>query len=176
MTKQANQHKYAIGTVHDTLKSGQLEVIGMVDGDYNKRKVRFIKTGFTTEATMSNISRGIVKDNLVPNVRGIGYLGYCEEFDHHPLRGRIYSKWANMITSSVKNGTALKPEHHCFADFMREELETPYWKQKMVETQAKALMMSFIWWEGYSKAERDNDLVWRNDLNHMIDYLTDPNK
>lgn len=171
-----NRHKYAIGTVHDTLKNGQLEVIGMVDGDYNKRKVRFLLTGFTTEATMSNISRGRVKDNLSANVRGIGYLGYCEEFDHHPLRSRIYSKWANMITSSVKNGTTLKPEQLCFADFMREELKDPYWKQEMDETQAKALLKSFDWWEGHSKAERDNDLVWQSVLNHMNDYLTNQNK
>lgn len=171
-----NQHKYAIGTVHDTLKNGQLEVIGMVDGDYNKRKVRFLLTGFTTEASMSNISRGRVKDNLVPNVRGIGYLGNCEEFDYHPLRGRIYSKWANMITSSVNHGTTLKPEQLCFADFMREELKAPYWKQKMVETQAEVLLKTFDWWEGYTKAERDDDLVWQSDLNHMIDYLTNPNK
>jgi hypothetical protein len=176
MANQNIQHKYAIGTVHNTLKNGQLEVVGMVDGDYNKRVVRFINTGFQTVASLSNISKGRVKDNLVPAVCGIGYLGNCEQYDDHPMRKEIYSKWANMINSSVCYGYSLKPEQLCFADFMREELKNPMWQEKAVRKMAESMLMSFDWWEGVPKSERDGDIVWEADLRNMIDYLTNPNK
>ena len=172
----SKQHKYSIGTVHNTLKNGQLEVIGMVEGDYNKRKVRFISTGYTTDASLSNISKGRVKDNLVPNVCGIGYLGHCEQYDDHPLRKEIYSKWANMINSSVRQGYSLKPEQLCFADFMREEMEDPIWQERKVKKMAETLLMSFDRWEGVPKSEREGDVEWESELRHVIDYLTNPNK
>lgn len=172
----ANQHKYAIGTVHNTLKNGQLEVIGMVEGNYNKRKVRFINTGFETEASLSNISKGRVKDNLVPNVCGIGYLGNCERYDGHPMRKEIYSKWANMINSSVRHGYPLKPEQLCFAVYMREELKDPRWEEKRIEKVAETVLMSFDKWDGTPKSEREGDIEWESELRHMIDYLTNPNK
>lgn len=172
----SKQHKYAIGTVHSTLNNGQLEVIGMVDGNYNKRKVRFINTGFETEASMGNISKGRVKDNLVPNVCGIGYLGHCERYDDHPMKKEIYSKWVNMINSSVRRGYSLKPEQLCFADYMREELKDPKWEEKRIEKMAESLLLSFGWWEGVPKSEREGDIVWETERRHIIDYLTNPNK
>lgn len=121
--KQHESAKFGIWTIHPTLKNGELEVIGFVEGKPNKRKVRFIKTGFETEAHISSILVGSIKDNLVPSVCGVGYLGYCEEFDHHPMRKQIYGKWAAKIRNSVQFGYTLRPEQLCFADFMRDTLE-----------------------------------------------------
>ena len=123
-TKQHKSAKFGIGTIHSTLKNGELEVIGHVEGKPDKRKVRFIKTGFTTEATLSNIAAGLVKDNMVPSVCGIGYLGHCEEFDRHPLKKQIYGKWAAKIRNSIQRGNTLNQEQLCFADFMCDSLET----------------------------------------------------
>lgn len=174
--KQAQQHKYGIGSIHHTLKNGVLEVIGYVEGNNLKRRVRFIKTGFTTEASVSHIASGRVKDNLVPSICGIGYLGYCEQYDDHPLRKQIYGKWYAKISNSVKFGYSLKPEQLCFTSFMEECLKDPHWKEEWIRKQAVDILTDGSQWDCVPKSVRESREEWWANLRHMIDYLSDPDR
>lgn len=176
MTKQIAQHKYGIGTIHSTLKNGELEVVGHVDGNCLKRRVRFIKTGFTTTASISHIASGRVKDNLVPSICGIGYLGYCEQYDNHPQRKQIYGKWYAKISNSVKFGYTLKPEWRCFATFMEESLKDPRWEEERIRKLAEVILTDGLQWDGVPKSVRESQEEWWADLRHMIDYLSDPDR
>lgn len=165
--------RYDIGTIHQTKRSGDLEIVEVVDSTH--RRIRFTKTGYETIASLSDIKSGKVKDNLLPSVGGIGYLGYCQKFDDHPMRDMIYSCWTAKIYKSKRLGYSLKPETLCFADFMEKELKSPYWEKQRIRKLAESILLEGLW-EGYSKTERERLDDWWSDLQHMIDTLSNPNK
>ena len=170
----SRKNKFDVGSIHDTNLNGKVEVIEKVDSKH--RRVRFLTTGYTTIASLSNISSGRIKDNLAPSVCGVGYLGYCEQFDNHPMRKRIYGKWANMINCSKRNGYEIKPEHLCFANFMEECLKDPYWEVERIRAIAESILTDGLQWDGVPKEVRESRPEWWADLRHMIDYLADPER
>lgn len=62
-----------VGKIYKTDKYGDIIIL-----EYNSCsdvKVRFVNTGFTIIASMSNIRKGNVKDRLSPTVYGVGVVG-----------------------------------------------------------------------------------------------------
>ena len=55
---------------------------------------RFLNTGFTTLATMSNIISGKVKNKMLPTVYGVGFVG-AGKYSHNDKTA--YDKWRNML-------------------------------------------------------------------------------
>lgn len=81
------------GTIHKTLKYGQLEVLEY----YSLRKVivRFSQTGHIAEVFSTNIRTGSVRDPYYPIYFGVGYLGegpYTLREDRP-----AFTKWKNML-------------------------------------------------------------------------------
>lgn len=62
-----------VGSVHHTLFNGSLEVIEYISA--SKVKVRFINTGYERFAANKEIRSGMVKDNMMPVIAGVGYIG-----------------------------------------------------------------------------------------------------
>lgn len=115
--------KYDINTVHETKKSGQLEVIDYID--VNHRRVRFVDTGFITKVSVSALSRGDIKDPMTRSVFGVGYIGHNPELENHPLRKMLYHRWTNMLQRvyRFKLGKSISPEWLCFYTFMADALQ-----------------------------------------------------
>lgn len=63
---------------------------------------------------------------------------------------------------------AINTDHNTLKNTRRQERE--------VRKTAESILMSFGWWDGVPKPERDGDIEWESELRHMIDYLTNPNK
>lgn len=113
--------KYEIGTIHQTVQGGPLEIVGYVDR--NHRRIRFIESGYETVAYLSAIDAGKVKNPFVPSVAGVGYLGNHDRFIGHPLRKLIYDRWHDMIGRCCRHGyKPIDPSWHCFATFMQDAL------------------------------------------------------
>lgn len=114
--------KYDINTVHETKHNGQLVVIGYVDYEY--RRVRFVDTGYITDASISHIGSGYVRDPYALSVFGVACLG---EHEDHPLRKTLYKRWEVMLyrVHVVKSGKSISPNWYCFANFMRDALQLP---------------------------------------------------
>lgn len=112
--------KYDVGTIHETKNNGQLEIIERLSG--NRRRVRFVKTGYVTLTRVSQIASGLVRDVYVPSVYGVGIFGVPID---HPLRKELYERWTAMLQRVYvfKTGKTIDSEWHCFANFMRDALE-----------------------------------------------------
>lgn len=114
--------KYDINTVHQTNNCGVIEVIGIGNSRY--RIVRFVNTGTVTEAQVTNIRLGKVRDPYNPVFFGVGFLGEPME---HPLRKDLEVRWRNMLNRvyNFKTGKSISPDWLCFANFLRDALELP---------------------------------------------------
>lgn len=83
-----------IGKVFRTNNYGDLVITKWVSS--NEVFVRFVNTGYETVTSMSSISKGMVRDRLIPSVCGVGIIGNgitrIEGVDV-----RDYTLWKNML-------------------------------------------------------------------------------
>lgn len=83
-----------IGKVFRTNNYGDLVITKWVSS--NEVFVRFVNTGYETVTSMSSISKGMVRDRLIPSVCGVGIIGNgitrIEGVDV-----RDYKLWKNML-------------------------------------------------------------------------------
>lgn len=84
-----------VGSLHKSKTFGDFEIV-----EYNNHRnvvVKFISTGYTTIATANNIRKGLVKDKLMPFVKGVGYCSVLTvETTGTPLKS--YRVWSSMLT------------------------------------------------------------------------------
>lgn len=119
-------NKYEIGTKHQTKNCGSLEIVGK-DGWY-WRTVRFDDTGTIMRVRTSALRSGSIRDPYAKTVLGVGFSGELpEEFEKHPHRRMLYTRWHNMLTRVhvLNTGKTIAPEWYCFATFMKDVLQLP---------------------------------------------------
>lgn len=84
------------GVIYKTKNCGDIVVV-----KYNNAssvEVRFLDTGFERVASSSNIKNGTVKDQTMPIVHGIGYIGVGEHKAHNGRKGtREYKRWTSIL-------------------------------------------------------------------------------
>lgn len=90
------------GYIHKTNNFGFVEVIEYVKS--TDITVRFVDTGYITKCQSSHLRRGFVKDKMVRNVYGVGFLG---DGIHKAWDGkkdtRKYKVWSGMIQRCYSN-------------------------------------------------------------------------
>lgn len=84
--------KYSVGARYPT-QTGELVILGKVGEQY---AVLFPSTGYICIACSGNISKGTVKNKLLPIVEGVGYMGE-DNLPNSPLKRRLYTLWSNML-------------------------------------------------------------------------------
>lgn len=90
------KRKVTIGSQYDSITSGMFTVVERV---YLKKnysgwyRVRFSITGTEVISNGSNILKGKVKDNFLPRICGVGYVGNIDKPSSHIL----YNIWQNML-------------------------------------------------------------------------------
>ena len=92
--------------------------------------VRFEKTKKTKDCRYSNFKRGKVKDNFLPVVTGVGFLGDIDKVDPKDReKGGAYRIWTDMIARcydkvrypkyKTYNDCFVCDEWHCYANFKK---------------------------------------------------------
>lgn len=66
--------KYLIGQTFVNSKGLSFEIIDYCNNS-NKRKIRFIETGYECEVYTNRIDTGNIKDYMFPSVAGVGKIG-----------------------------------------------------------------------------------------------------
>ena len=88
-------YKECVGKVYKSKLSGDFKIV-----KYNNTanvEIRFLKTGYETVATLSNIRNGKVKDPCVPSVYGVGVLGNKHPPTINGVQTKGYTLWCNML-------------------------------------------------------------------------------
>lgn len=92
-----------IGDKYNSRSYGEFEVLSI--NNSNSVVVLFVKTGFKTVATKDNIKHGRVKDNMLPSIYGVGFIGD----GNHSSTDAAYSIWHGIIARCysvvIKNNT-----------------------------------------------------------------------
>jgi hypothetical protein len=101
------------------------DILILENNTVNRRlKIRFLNTGSEKTVHSSTLTRGNLKDDYVPNICGIGYIG-SGVFSHktHP---KLYDAWTSMFKrcTDSKNypayrGCTVDPAWHCFQNFAK---------------------------------------------------------
>lgn len=84
-----------IGGIYRSNRFGSFKVIEYISNA--EVLVRFIDTGYITEATAHNIRRGLVKDKLMPFVLGEGFCN-VPTIDGNGKKLKEYRLWLSMLT------------------------------------------------------------------------------
>ena len=85
--------KFFIGEIYINNSGLEFEIIDYIKTPREtKRKIRFLKTGYTTEVTTHSITTGEIKDHLNPTVAGVGINDVENGTKHH-----LYPRWSSMI-------------------------------------------------------------------------------
>lgn len=88
-------YKECVGKVCKSKSSGDFKIV-----KYNNTanvEIRFLKTGYETVATLSNIRNGKVKDPCVPSVYGVGVLGNKHPPTINGVQTKEYELWQSML-------------------------------------------------------------------------------
>lgn len=111
------------GTIHSTKYSGDLIVEKYVN--YSNVVVRFLATGYRTKTTVHYIRLKNVRDNLLPHLCGIGYIGEGVSSSDNK---KCYRMWAGMISRCYSEkslvdrptyrGCSVDKQWHNFQNFL----------------------------------------------------------
>lgn len=88
----AKKTKYLMGEVFENHLGQKYEIIGYVNDDYLRRKIRFIKTGYEKVVLTSSLRNNKIRDCLEPSILGVGILGFEKATKHI-----LFDRWLNMI-------------------------------------------------------------------------------
>lgn len=95
---KANERKYQVGTVHQSIAWGEYKVIGAVN--LANIKIKFTKTGYTAMYSVTELERSDVKDKLYPSIHNRGYIGIGNfKATVNRKTTRHYQRWAYLICS-----------------------------------------------------------------------------
>lgn len=125
MKKVSSRQSVFVGDVFNTNSYGECVVT-----DYKSSKditVMFTTTGTVKSVSGNNLLRGMVKDEYLPNVCGVGYAGRGKYSDRKKYKG-VYARWLNIMhrcymESNTKykiyggKGVDVHPDWHNFQNF-----------------------------------------------------------
>ena len=130
ISKQIEQNKQAEGQIFKSRTCGLFKVL-----KYNNAfdvEIEFIKTGYKTHGSWSNIKRGQVKDLYYPKVYGVGYFGegiYTSRVNNGPqtkcykiwkeMLGRCYCKKVSNYKTYGEKGVIVCDEWHNFQNYVK---------------------------------------------------------
>ena len=135
-----------IGRVYDSNNFGKFKIISEIKniGNCTDRKfeIEFLNTRYRTTASYSAIRHGNVKDKMVPNIIGIGFIGSDIKITTDPLTFTLYKVWNDMlhrcynITDKdypIYGGLGIKvsPEWFNFTTFMNDAKLLPGFNFKL---------------------------------------------
>lgn len=141
-----------IGKVFETNNCGSLKVLRKYREDgRTKADVQFLITGAVRSGVrMDSIKTGTVRDNYLPTVWGVGYLGDSDLDRNDPLQKCLYSTWQSMLERCYREEHPAYARYggsdifvcrrwHCFANFWEDVRKLPNWHAKRWDLSAYEL-------------------------------------
>ena len=128
------------GEIYKSNNFGEFIVIKESGRDINRRKlyeIMFITTQSTKMVSSQEIKNGRIKDDYLPNVYNVGFMGNCSIIRND----KIYTCWKNMLkrcydtkSNDYKNygaiGIYVSDNWHCFANFKGDIINLEGWNEK----------------------------------------------
>lgn len=131
---------YKIGEIVPT-KCGDVLILEN-NASIRRLKIRFLNTGSEKEVHSSTLSRGNLKDDHIPIVCGIGYVG--TGIYSHKVHTKLYDTWASMFKrcTNSKNyptyvGCSVDPRWHCFQNFAEWAVTNGWVHGKVIDKDVK---------------------------------------
>lgn len=139
MQNEKNVSKYVVGTLFESSLGGTCEII-----EYRNSKevlIRFLNTGYETWVQTSKVYSGMVRDNTLPTVCGVGFNNSgkypATEFTERGTRlTKAYSTWNGMLKrcydeahrhkSPTYSGCTVHASWHYYQEYARFFYEDPY--------------------------------------------------
>lgn len=115
-----------------------LEKLGLMGGTNTMNRIRFLKTGYETNASTTCIKTGNVKDPFYPNVYGVGYVGDIK----FPSRNPLYAMWGGMLRRAYGNEECYRKAYanvfvcdrwHYFGNFIADAPYLPGYKEWQID-------------------------------------------
>lgn len=121
-----------VGKVFETKRCGEVEIISYKDA--NNIIVKFLDTGYETNAQYTQLVRGTLKDPNIPTISNIGYIGVGRYQSKQPcgiLHTEEYSVWSGILDrvysekfrfrkyADVYAGCSVAKEWHNFQNFAK---------------------------------------------------------
>jgi len=117
-----------LSKIYNSAKYGDFKVLNYVNA-YSV-EIQFLDTGYKTTARAGNIRSGNVKDKLMPNVYGVGFVG---DGEHKPRvngkNSKPYKTWCGMLERCYSDkyqakyptyiGCSVDPIWHNFQNFTK---------------------------------------------------------
>jgi len=130
--KDKKYHTPEVGKIYSTVNYGDLVILENLGGDPKTKhimvKYRFILTGTEGITSFSTILKGNLKDNFLPTIYGVGYIGNAD-VKHHK---REYQLWEGMLDRCYNEdnrqyeanyggaGVTVCKRWHCFEYFLED--------------------------------------------------------
>lgn len=146
-----------------TTKMGQsfivLDKVSEVGSKNSVFKIQFLDTGFVRTASKPELKQLTLKDPYSKSVCGVGCLGEPRE----PFPEHTYTLWRNMLARcydpnhpSFKhyggNGVTVSKNWKCFANFLRDLPQVPYYEAWKANPNAFALDKDYYGSNQYSRS------------------------
>lgn len=124
-----------VGEMYESNNCGRFEIIkkaGRTVQGHQLYLIRFLKTGYATEAVKRSIKRGEVRDPFYPSIYGVGYTGNSTATEGGEIK-KSYSRWYDMLRRCYKpdhpqyrdyggRGIGVSERWHCFEHYEQDVL------------------------------------------------------
>lgn len=160
--------KYDVGKIFKSNKCGEFIIIEKINTQ--RRRVKFLQTGYETDVTISGISRGEVRDRYAPSVFGVGILGDCTS-KHY-----LYDRWSHMLARCYdescssyqtygKLGVSVCEEWFYFENYIKD-IESLQNSEKLIQSDGKNWHIDKdIKFKGNNIYSKDTVLIVKSDRN-----------
>lgn len=130
------------GEIFQSNNYGEFEIVSEIKSNKKKRKfiIRFLQTGTKKECYINEILKGEVKDNFLPKIHGIGYLGN----GHKKGNEKLYNIWISMIGRCYnkndkaykyygEKGITIDRRWHCFEYFLEDVIKLKNYNENLTK-------------------------------------------
>lgn len=151
------------GKIYHSNNCGDFEILGEIEyvgkeihtSPSNTRyALRFLNTGYVTDASLDAIRHGRVYDRYTPNVAGVGYIG-TNMIISDPYPCQFYKAWNDMMNRCYNKadkdyplyggiGIAVDPRWHNFSTFMLDVPFLPLYEKKLMYPSIYQLDKDFL--------------------------------
>jgi hypothetical protein len=152
------------GKIFDSNNFGKFKIIGPAlriptpeEGKNKKEKyyyIEFLDTGFKTFVSHSSILSGRVKDKMVPNIAGVGYIGNVDKISADGVF-QFYRSWNDMMNRCYNPndrdynyygaiGVTVDPRWWSFENFFFDCMSIPGYNDKLRDPLHYALDKDYL--------------------------------
>ena len=105
-------YKDCVGKVCKSKSSGDFKILKY--NDSKNVEIRFVNTGYETDATLDTVKTGLIKDPYSPSVYGVGISGTKYPPTINDVKTKEYGMWQNMLERCYSD--TYKKKHPTYKD------------------------------------------------------------